>query len=418
MIIPSIDIQGGKTVQLIGGEVPAIDAGDPEPLAEKFCISGEVALIDLDAAMGSGSNSGIMEPLLRRGAFRVGGGIRSYEDGVSWLDAGAGKIILGTAATPDLLARFPRERTVAAVDARSGNVVVEGWKRSTGSRIEEKIIELREYVGGFLVTFVEREGRLLGIDLEHARRLKELAGDASLTVAGGVSSVEEIAALDEMGIDAQVGMAIYNGTIDLADAIAAPLIRRDPEGLWPTVVSDTGGVTLGLAWSDRESLREAVSRRQGVYHSRRRGLWVKGETSGNTQDLLGVRLDCDRDTLQFIVRQRGDGFCHAGTYGCFGNAPPVRNLWDILVKRRILAPEGSYTKRLFEDPALLNDKIVEEAGELAAAESPEDVRHEAADILYFMLVKMVRAGVGLEDLEGEILRKSLKVTRRPGDSKG
>ena len=143
-----------------------------------------------------------------------------------------------------------------------------------------------------------------GTDLELAKAVVAAAGeDCRVTIAGGVTTAEEIRALDELGADAQVGMALYTGRLDLADAIMAPLVTDRPDGLYPTVVVDERGVCLGLVYSSRESIREAVRRRMGIYQSRARGLWVKGETSGATQELLRIDLDCDRDSPRFVVRQ-------------------------------------------------------------------------------------------------------------------
>ena len=122
MIIPSIDVLDGDAVQLVGGEALALNAGDPRPLAERFGQVGEVAVIDLDAARGEGSNTDVIRSLLERAPCRVGGGIRTVEQAVAWLDAGAAKIILGTAARPEVLEHLPRQRVIAAVEAREGEV--------------------------------------------------------------------------------------------------------------------------------------------------------------------------------------------------------------------------------------------------------------------------------------------------------
>ncbi len=417
MIVPSIDLMDGDAVQLVGGRERALTAGDPRPLADRFAVAGELAVIDLDAALSQGSNREVIEALCRRAPCRVGGGIRDYETACRWLDAGAARIILGTAARPELLSRLPRERVIAALDAVDGEVVVEGWRTRTGQGIVERMEALRAHVGGFLVTFVEREGRLGGTDLGRVRELVAAAGDARVTIAGGVTTAEEIGELDRLGADAQVGMALYTGRMDLGDAVAAPLRSDRPDGLWATVVTDERGVALGLAWSDAESLREAVARRVGVYHSRRRGLWVKGETSGATQELLRIDLDCDRDALRFTVRQRGDGFCHLDTRTCWGPDRGLAELSRRIQSRLTTAPEGSYTRRLFEDPALLGAKLREEADELARAETEAEVIWEAADVLYFTLARMARAGVSLEQVEAALDRRALKVSRRAGDAK-
>ncbi|MHC5064930.1 MAG: HisA/HisF-related TIM barrel protein, partial [Planctomycetota bacterium] len=309
MIIPSIDLQNGKAIQLVGGETLAIDAGDPHPIAERFAIAGEIAVIDLDAAMGKGDNRDLIKELIASYPCRVGGGIRTAEQAWEWLELGATKVILGTAAKPEILSQLPKDQVIAALDARQGEIHVRGWQEATGRRIEDEMRRLEPLVGGFLVTFIESEGRMQGTQLEYARRLAALAGKARLTIAGGVSAAEEIAALDQAGMDAQVGMAIYRGDLSLAAAIAAPLTSDRPDGLWPTVVCDEIGRALGLCYSNHASLEEACKLRRGVYHSRKRGLWIKGESSGASQDLLRVDLDCDRDCLRFIVRQRPPGFC-------------------------------------------------------------------------------------------------------------
>jgi len=417
MIVPSIDLQQGQAVQLVGGREKVLEAGDPRPLLERFRIAGETAVIDLDAALDTGSNRALIEELVRQAPCRVGGGIRDAETALDWLDAGAEKVILGTAALPEVLEQLPRERVIAALDAVRGEVVVEGWTRKTGRGVLERMEELGPYVGGFLVTFVEREGRLEGIDLEAVERLVEAAAPARLTVAGGVSTTAEIAAIDRLGADAQVGMAIYTGRMDLGEAITAPLESDRPDGLWPTVVTDVRGTALGLVYSDEQSVREAVRTGRGVYRSRSRGLWVKGETSGAVQELLRITPDCDRDALRFTVRQHGSGFCHTGTRTCWGEDRGLGALMRTLRQRLEEAPEGSYTRRLFDDPPLLRAKLTEEAAELAEARGEDETVWEAADVIYFTLTCLAAEGADLEDVESELDRRALKVRRRGGDAK-
>jgi phosphoribosyl-ATP pyrophosphohydrolase len=420
MMVPSVDLRGGNAVQLIGGRELAVDAGDPVPIAERFGLVGEVAVIDLDAAMGTGSNREVVLDLVRRVPCRVGGGIRDARSAIELLDAGAQKVILGTAAKPEVLRELPRERVIAALDARDGEVVDEGWTRGTGRRVEERIAELGEYVGGLLVTFVEKEGGLGGWNesqLERIAKLVELAGPARLTVAGGVRTPADIAAVDALGADAQVGMALYTGAFDLAEGLCAPLRSDRPDGLWPTIVCDPGGRALGLVYSNLESVRASIERRRGVYFSRSRGgLWAKGESSGNTQELLGVAVDCDRDALRFTVRQRG-AFCHTGTTTCFGETQGLASLDRTLEQRLQNLPAGSYTARLLDDPSLLRAKLLEEAEELIDASSRDEAAHEAADVAYFALVAARARGASLEDIERELDRRGLRITRRPGNAK-
>ncbi|MBL8963968.1 MAG: phosphoribosyl-ATP diphosphatase [Phycisphaeraceae bacterium] len=417
MIIPSIDLMDGRAVQLEQGKTKVIDAGDPRPIARLFGRVGEIAVIDLDAAMGRGSNADIIRELLALARCRVGGGIRDVQAARAWLDAGASKVILGTRAVPEVLEQLPRERLIAAVDARDGRVVVEGWTKPTPDALLDRVRVLAPYVGGFLVTFVETEGMLCGLGADRARPVIEAAGGARVTVAGGVRTADEIGQIDRAGADAQVGMAIYKGLFSVADAVSACLNTDRPDGLWPTVVVDESGRALGLCYSNVQSLNTAVQEGRGVYWSRRRGLWRKGETSGATQELLRVDLDCDRDALLFTIRQHGPGFCHRGTNTCWGNSFGLARLAATLEARRAAAPDGSYTARLLSDPALLASKIVEEARELAGATETAQVIHEAADVVYFTLARLVSAGASLADVERELDRRSLRVTRRPGDAK-
>lgn len=421
MIIPSIDLQSGNAVQLERGRELKINAGDPRPLATKFGTTGEIAVIDLDAAMGTGSNADTIKDLLDLAPCRVGGGIRDAETAINWLDAGAHKVILGTAATPEILSQLPRDRVIAAIDAEHGEVVTHGWKTRSGRSLEDAIAEVRDHVGGFLVTFVEREGTMTGLDIERAKQVKALVGDRELTVAGGVREPAEIAQLDEAGMDAQIGMALYAGHFTVADALAATLNSDREDGLWPTVIADEHGGAIGFAYSNTESLSAALEERRGIYWSRRRGLWRKGESSGDTQELISVRLDCDRDALLFTVKQTGDGFCHLKNWSCFGprssSDAGLPRLARRLADPKTRAVPGSYTDRLFKDPVLLNKKLREEAAELADFTDRENLIHEAGDLLFFMMVKLAANGGSLAEVERHLDRKALKVTRRRGDAK-
>jgi phosphoribosyl-AMP cyclohydrolase / phosphoribosyl-ATP pyrophosphohydrolase len=412
MIIPSIDLMGGQAVQLVGGEAMAIEAGDPMPIAERFAVAGPLAVIDLDAAMKQGSNKALIEKLVASFDCHVGGGIRDVETAFFWLDAGARRIILGTMAKPEILSKLPKDRLIAALDAKHGEVVVEGWKEGTGRGILERVAELKDLVDGFLVTFVEREGRMGGTDMALARTIVEAAAPARVIIAGGVTTPEEVAELDAMGADCQVGMALYSGRLDLGEAVAAPLTSDRPDGLIPTVVTDERGVALGLVYSSKESITAAVNERRGIYQSRRRGLWRKGESSGAVQELLRVTPDCDRDSVRFTVRQTCSGFCHLETRTCFGEDGGLGRLHRRLMDRRDQAPEGSYTARLFADKATLAAKITEEAGELNAADSRDDVVWEAADLLYFTLTRLAAEGIDLAEVEQHLDRRERRVRRR------
>ena len=219
------------------------------------------------------------------------------------------------------------------------------------------------------------------------------------------------------------------GTVALIDPNAEQLgmafgacARTDrPDGLFTTVVCTRSNEALGLVYSSRESIVAALECGRAVYYSRsRNGLWRKGDTSGHYQTLHTIGVDCDSDALRFIVTQRGDdckAFCHLNTLSCWGASQGIRHLEETLNSRLKNAPAGSYTKRLFDDEELLRDKLVEEAQELSEAQEKQHVAEELADLLYFAMVKAVKAGVSIDDAVAELDKRARKVTRRKGDSK-
>lgn len=417
MIIPSIDISEGRAVQLRRGRELVLEGGDPLERLEEFSLAGEVAVIDLDAARGTGDNGDLIRTMVRRARCRVGGGIRSVESALDWLDAGAAKVIIGTAASVELCSQLPRQAVIAAVDAEDGEVVVDGWETATGFPVLERIRELAPVVGGFLYTQVEHEGAMAGFDLQRVAQAVDAAGEARVTAAGGITTTVDIAGLHALGADAQVGMAIYSGAMSLGAAIAAPL-GKPIDGLWPTVVVDELGTALGLVWTSQQSLERAVSQRRGIYWSRSRDeLWEKGASSGNTQDLLAVDLDCDDDALRFTVHQHGTGFCHTGARSCWGDGFSLGSLERVIAERAVALEPGSGTSKLLVEPDLLTAKLLEEAGELGQASDTEAVIHETADLLYFALVRLLGAGGRLEDVEAELGRRNGRVRRRPMDAK-
>ncbi|HYU29930.1 MAG TPA: phosphoribosyl-ATP diphosphatase [Gemmatimonadales bacterium] len=414
MIVPSIDIAKGRAVQLRRGKEFVLDGGDPIERLEEFAIAGDVAVVDLDAALGRGSNAALIQDLVRRAPCRVGGGIRDLDTARRWLDAGATQVMIGTAATPEFCGALPRKRVIAAVDAERGEIVVDGWRTKTGVPVLERVGELAPVVGGFLFTQVEKEGAMGGFDGAAVEAVVRAAAGARVTAAGGITTATDVAELDRMGADAQVGMALYTGRLSLGEAVAAPLVKPLPGEVWPTVVADEAGRTLGLVWSTRESLARAVAERRGIYWSRsRQSIWVKGETSGNSQQLVRVDLDCDRDALRFTVRQAGAGFCHLNRPSCWNSEFDLADLERTLADRMAGPVNGSGTSQLLADPALLAAKLREEADELAQAQSSEDVVRETADVFYMALVALVRGGGTLEGVRAELARRHGAVSRRP-----
>lgn len=403
MLVPCVDIQGGQAVQLVGGDERALAFDDVFDWAARLSVFGELAVVDLDAAKGEGDNLPIVRELCRRHRCRVGGGVRDEARARDLLRTGAHRLMVGTSAAPELLSTLPREVWIACLDHRDGVVVDRGWSNSTGERVLERARRLAEYVGGFLVTNVGVEGRMTGPDAEIAQQVRSEIG-LPVTTAGGVRSADDVAALHAMGLDAQVGMAVYTGALDPADAFLACVDwEKGAGGLAPTFVVDERERALMLAWSSKESLRAALSERVGCYHSRSRGeLWRKGATSGHTQRLLRAEMDCDADALRFVVEQTGPA-CHTGSATCFGErAFDLGALEDHLRQR--IAGDG-YTARLAADHRKLRRKIVEEAYEVADAHQAgehDNLVEEAADVFYHLMTLLLAEGLSLRDVEAAL----------------
>ena len=231
MLIPSIDLRKGKIVQLVQGERLAVESDDLEGWIERFATFPAVQLIDLDAAMGIGTNDDLVRHIAARLPCRVGGGIRSVGRAEDVLAAGAKAVIVGSAFfdvrrsaeeggvikhdfARALAHAVGIDRVIGAVDAKRGRVVIHGWKTALPITPMQAVKALEPYCGEFLYTHVDTEGLMQGTDIE-AIRAVAAATSSRVTAAGGITTEQEIDALHALGIDAVVGMAIYTGALKL-----------------------------------------------------------------------------------------------------------------------------------------------------------------------------------------------------------
>lgn len=411
MVIASIDLMNGRAVQLRRGRDKILQRDDVIPLARRFHLYGEVAVIDLDAAMGRGNNAALIQQLLREAECRVGGGIRSTEEAVKLVAQGAVKIIIGSKAFENdvinkhflsgLVKRLGRERIVIAIDAIRGEVVTRAWAHRTGLKVTDIVPTLTPYCGEFLFTSVEREGMMQGPDMDRLRELRSITPHP-LTLAGGITTIVELEECARLGVDVQLGMALYTGKLALDDAFIASLKWQDQ--LIPTIVQDQTGQVLMCAYSSKESLRKTFETGTMWYYSRsRERLWNKGETSGNTQQVVSMRADCDRDTVLATVEQTRYA-CHQGRYSCFGDKKfSLKGLFDVVAERCASRDPCSYTATLTEEK--LNKKLSEEMEELINTSRSDEVVWEVADVLYFLSVKCAQNKITLQDILHELRRR-------------
>jgi phosphoribosylformimino-5-aminoimidazole carboxamide ribotide isomerase len=224
VLIPSIDLQGGQIVQLVQGERLAVASDDVDGWVRKFERFPKVQLIDLDAAKNTGDNRALVSSICGRLPCRVGGGIRSLERAAAAFESGARKAIVGSSLFRDkrpdiehataLAARFGPERLIAAVDAREGQVVIDGWRTRLSITPVDAIAAFEPFFGEFLFTNVDVEGLMQGINREAITAVRD-ATARDVTAAGGVTTQEEIDWLESIGVDAVAGMAIYTGKLEL-----------------------------------------------------------------------------------------------------------------------------------------------------------------------------------------------------------
>ncbi|MBV8732738.1 MAG: 1-(5-phosphoribosyl)-5-[(5-phosphoribosylamino)methylideneamino] imidazole-4-carboxamide isomerase [Acidobacteriia bacterium] len=229
MIFPCIDLMDGKVVQLVQGRDKALEADSPAEMLRRFSAFPEIQVIDLDAAMGRGSNDELVRMLASHAATRVGGGVRTVERARALVRQGARKVIVGTAGftntgiNQDFLAAvrnaIGRERLLIALDSKEGRIVVKGWREATNLTAEDVLLHLDPYCSGYLCTYVDKEGMMQGTDLAWFRRIRA-ATSLEVTAAGGITTLEEVRTLAAMGVHAALGMAIYTGRLRLDDLAA------------------------------------------------------------------------------------------------------------------------------------------------------------------------------------------------------
>jgi len=224
MIIPCIDLMDGKVVQLKQGREKVIEAESPEATLAMFDGFPQIQVIDLDAAMGRGSNGAIVERLARRASIRAGGGVRTLERALELVDQGAFRVIIGTAAFSShglniaflekLRDSIGPERLTVALDSKDGRIVVEGWQQPTHWTALDVIAKLEPYCSGFLCTYVDKEGMMQGTDLHWFESLRRATAH-ELIAAGGITTLDDVKRLTGMDVHCAIGMSIYTGRLSL-----------------------------------------------------------------------------------------------------------------------------------------------------------------------------------------------------------
>ena len=432
MVIASIDMKDGHVVQLKNGKDLVLQRDDADALIADFNKYGEVAIIDLDQALrntdakGNTPNTELLKSLLRKGNVRVGGGIRDVKKAKELISLGAEKVIVGSAAwnadrkadsdpilnaafLEELVAAIGKQRVIISVDAINGKIALKGWTETANISLIEGAKEAEKYASELLFTCVEKEGCMQGTDMNMCRQLRE-AVKCRVVAAGGVNSLEQIAELEKLGCDVQLGMALYTGAVSLKDSFMACLDWEKTDGMIPVIAQSINGEVLMMGYSNKEAVAKTFETGKLTFFSRTRNvLWTKGETSGHFLEVVKMRVDCDRDTILATVIPHG-GVCHTGSFTCFGAEPDEKSSMERLygtISERFDNPRpGSYTATL--NDKRVREKVEEEAEEICEAEGKDEVIWEAADLLYFVSVLMYKEGVTWQDVYNELDRRHKK----------
>ncbi len=424
MVISSIDLKDGSVVQLKNGKDLVLKRDDADALINDFNRFGEVAVIDLDAAMGNVDEKGntpntkLLKSLLRKGNVRVGGGIRTVKKARELISLGAEKVIIGSSAwksdgtkddflntefLEELTQAIGKDRIIISVDAINGKIAVKGWAESLDINMVDGAKAAEKYASELLFTCVEKEGCMQGTNMEMVKELRS-AVKCRVVAAGGVNSLEQICELEKLHCDVQLGMALYTGVVNLKDAFMGCIDWEKVDGMVPVIAQSVEGEVLMMGYSNREALAKTFDTNKLTFFSRTRNtLWTKGETSNNYLDVVKLRVDCDRDTILATVNPNGPT-CHTGAWTCFGSEPIAKSnmerLYKVISERFANPRPGSYTATL--NDKRVREKVMEEAEELTEAEGKEDVIWEAADLFYFVSVLMYKEGVDWQDVYNEL----------------
>ena len=347
ILLPAIDLHQGQCVRLLRGDYDTaqVVAADPVETARAFEEQGAgwLHVVDLDGAKeGAPKNAELIAQVVERTGLQVevGGGIRNMATVDRYLELGAARVILGSAAlrNPQFVAEAVKrygKRVAVGIDALGGKVAAEGWLEQSQVDYLELARRMEDLGVQYLIcTDISQDGTLAGPNLTMLDQLNQ-AVSCHVVASGGVSSLLDIVNLYDLGLyGAIAGKALYTGALDLRAAIAAcrriggekgaglsedelDLYFRKSDLIPAIIQDDDTGEVLMLAYMNRESFRKSLETGTTWFYSRsRRALWNKGETSGHTQTIVGVWADCDDDTLLLRVKQKGAA-CHTGSHSCF-----------------------------------------------------------------------------------------------------
>jgi ATP phosphoribosyltransferase len=419
--VPTLDISNGKAVLVRNGKVYKV-FGDALEKAKFLSIHKHFQLIDVDRALGNGNNTELIKKIVQKYPCYVGGGIRTFEDAVEFLNSSAKRIIIATNLTKEFVRSIPKERLIIAFDIdQNYHVLIKGRTDVSQYKFEDVLKEFGDYVEIISVTFHHTEGLCNGIPFDQVEVIKNMVEqyNIKLSIGGGIANIIEITKLMEMNITPQFGSGFWNGLFTLGDVYLVLLnnvkqskwivTKTGENTLYPCIVQNIDGIILGLTYCNKESLKISVDTRIATFYSRDQDtLWIKGATSGNYHIVHQVHLNCDNTAIRMIVE--GKQFCHFDCISCFGHCDPSRGSLKSLQRIIQQSKEGSYTSQLLKSETRIKSKILEEANELVCS-IDEEIVHESADLFFFISMFLEKNKVDIRDVEQELIKRHYVVLK-------
>jgi phosphoribosyl-ATP pyrophosphohydrolase/phosphoribosyl-AMP cyclohydrolase len=424
--IPTVDISEGKAVLVQKGKVYKV-LGDAISHSNLLSIHHVFQLIDIDAAMGKGSNRELIKKITEKHHCYVGGGIRTKEDAIELLNSSARRVIISTKS--DLLKIIPKNRLILAIDIDENfQVLNHGRTRKLDKNFFEFLQENVEFIEIITVTFHHKEGTNSGIPLNQVKEIKNFINstlkDRTITLicAGGISSIDEIKELIKLDVIPQFGSGFWCNKFSLGEAMIE-LLNYEKQGKWmknekeevlfPCVIQNKDGMVLGSVYCNAESIKKSIDERKATFYSRdNQKLWLKGETSGYIHTVLAVHLNCDKTSLRFIVD--GEKFCHLERRNsCFGDYDPNRGGIKLMQKVIEISKkeENQFSTKMLTEGHKINHKIIEHSEHLAYAKTKNEIIENTSDLLYYSMLYLNKHHVDVAEIENELLKRRYSIMK-------
>jgi len=400
MFFPTIQLQAGKAIQVTQQGLQVIPE-DPIDLSRRLYRYGTVVILDRDAAQGQGNNRNLVSAICDEVEAIVGGGITTVNQADQYLRSGAVRLIFGPQVDPGVLAHFPRQRILVAVDDRPEPFGLDEWKLADDKNLIEAAILFQKHCTGLVYGFGDS-------DIEGFRSLNAQV-DLPVIAAAMATSTEDVEALDRSGKDCLLEIS-NESQVDISDLWASLLDFESGNGLIPTILQDKNRQVLALFYSNKNAVKTSLRNGLASFWSASKGdVTLKETPKGNPISIRTAIADRRRRVLLYQVDSSGP-VCHTGEYSCFGErAFSIQTLEAVIVSRQEKGDSQSYTQQVLVSREGVTDQILTRAQELSQATTRTQMISRTADLLYFVMVNLVRNKISwssvLKELRGRAGRR-------------